>query len=85
MSYPARGMGIEIVNTFNPVLPLLSYPARGMGIEIIKVRKTDNDQRVIPREGYGDWNDNLEELRNELIRSYPARGMGIEIHKWDYF
>ena len=34
MSYPARGMGIEIVDALIAAVVAASYPARGMGIEI---------------------------------------------------
>ena len=34
MSYPARGMGIEIARYSGDCVDFVSYPARGMGIEM---------------------------------------------------
>ena len=55
VSYPARGMGIEISVSFGGKgARYTSYPARGMGIEMSKLKPIARSLSVIPREGYGD-------------------------------
>ena len=54
LSYPARGMWIEIDDSLCNQLSVRSYPARGMWIEIYFSFPRSGHTPVVPREGYVD-------------------------------
>ena len=79
LSYPARGMGIEIESYSRRVRINRSYPARGMGIEMLYLATLQ--PHVLCHTPRGVWGLKLTcqaRSRGALV-SYPARGMGIEM------
>ena len=82
MSYPARGMWIEMIIISNDGDFDLSYPARGMWIEIhFRSRRLSLVVRRTPR-GVCGLKCPGNSRHTSLAWSYPARGMWIEILQW---
>ena len=53
VSYPARGMGIEIMTAIEKNPQQKSYPARGMGIEIFALFVATAPIKSYPARGMG--------------------------------
>ena len=88
LSYPARGMWIEISKLMATYLFVVSYPARGMWIEIFNVDIIVTPP-ILSYPARGMWIE-IPILSKHALQesSYPARGMWIEISygdsSWDF-